>query len=229
MIRVWSKDGKLLIQIEGHGDLVTSLCWSKDGTCIFSGSGDRTIRKWRLIDGEEVLMLQGHTNSVTSLCLFPDESHIVSASRDCSIRIWDLKANQQVGGPLLHGDEISLAMSPDGRYIASAGVDAKIYVWSLEVIVALGGDQVGVRVRCCCLVFSNRVLGLVQRVRNVKADAMLKVSHPYFSFIPRFTSLPGTHSSVNKRALTNCEIPGSSLIHLVSISRQKKERQDMSV
>jgi WD40 repeat protein len=31
MIRVWSKDGELLIEIEEHNGAVTSLCWSKDG------------------------------------------------------------------------------------------------------------------------------------------------------------------------------------------------------
>jgi WD40 repeat protein len=46
VIRVWSKDGKLLIEIEGHDSAVNSLCWSKDGAYIFSGSRDMTIRKW---------------------------------------------------------------------------------------------------------------------------------------------------------------------------------------
>ena len=149
--RVWSRDGQLLNEIKGHGDSVVSLCWSKDGSHIFSGStlSDCTIRKWRLIDGEEVLLFQGHTNAVTSLCLSHDESHLVSASRDCSIRIWNLNTNQPVGDPLLHGDELcDLAMSFDGKYIAAAGVDAKIYVWNLDVV--LGGGHLGVRIYITC-------------------------------------------------------------------------------
>ncbi|KAJ8582209.1 WD40 repeat-like protein [Rhizopogon salebrosus TDB-379] len=46
VIRVWSKDGKLLIDIKGHDKSVRSLCWSRDGAYIFSGSRDKTIRKW---------------------------------------------------------------------------------------------------------------------------------------------------------------------------------------
>ncbi|KAJ8590608.1 WD40 repeat-like protein, partial [Rhizopogon salebrosus TDB-379] len=53
IIRVWSKDGKLLIEIKGHEYPVNSLCWSKDGAYIFSGSGDMTTRKWQSIDGKE--------------------------------------------------------------------------------------------------------------------------------------------------------------------------------
>ncbi|KAJ8580251.1 WD40 repeat-like protein, partial [Rhizopogon salebrosus TDB-379] len=121
-IRVWSKDGKLLIEIKGHDDWVNSLCWSKDGACIFSGSGDMTIRKWQSIDGKELVVLRGHNSIVTSICLSPDERHLLSASEDCSVRIWDLKTNKQVGDPLLHDDELLALTTPsDGRYIASAG------------------------------------------------------------------------------------------------------------
>ncbi|KAJ8590642.1 WD40 repeat-like protein, partial [Rhizopogon salebrosus TDB-379] len=55
VIRVWEKDGKLLIEIKGHDYSVRSLCWSKDGAYIFSGSGDMTIRKWQSIDGKELV------------------------------------------------------------------------------------------------------------------------------------------------------------------------------
>ncbi|KAJ8597763.1 WD40 repeat-like protein, partial [Rhizopogon salebrosus TDB-379] len=146
VIRVWSKDGKLLIEIKGHDKSVWSLCWSKDGAYIFSGSRDMTIRKWS-INGIELVVLRGHTNIVTSICLSPDERHLVSASGDCSVRIWDLETNQQVGNPLLHDDELlALAIPSDGRYIASAGLDKKIYVWSFEAALRDGGDFDQVRV-----------------------------------------------------------------------------------
>jgi WD40 repeat protein len=146
VIRVWSKDGKLLIKIKGHGGSVRSLCWSKDGAYIFSGSGDMTIRKWQSIDGKELVVLRGHTNSIRSICLSPDERHLVSASSDYSVRIWDLRTNQQVSDALLHDDELlALAISSDGRYIASAGSDKKIYVWSFEAALKQSGNQVRVR------------------------------------------------------------------------------------
>jgi WD40 repeat protein len=146
IIQVWSKDSKLLIEIKGHDSSVRSLCWSKDGAHIFSGSHDCTIRKWQLIDGKELVVLRGHTNLVNSICLTGDQRHLVSASSDYSVRIWDLNTNEEAGDPLLHDDEPwALAIPSDGRYIASAGLDKKIYVWSLEAALKQGGDQVGVR------------------------------------------------------------------------------------
>ena len=64
VIRVWSKDGELLIEIKGHENWVTSLCWSKDGAHISSASLDSTIRKWQSIDGDELVVLRGHTIAV---------------------------------------------------------------------------------------------------------------------------------------------------------------------
>jgi hypothetical protein len=138
IIRVWSKDGELLIEIEGHDDWVMSLCWSKDGAHIFSASNDRTIRKWQSIDGKQLVVFHGHTDFVRSLCLSLDGCHLVSGSDDYSVRIWDLETNQQVGDPLWHDDRISaVAMSSDGRYFASAmyGPSAKVYVWNLEAVL----------------------------------------------------------------------------------------------
>ncbi|KIK42318.1 hypothetical protein CY34DRAFT_30593, partial [Suillus luteus UH-Slu-Lm8-n1] len=108
-----------------------SLCWSKDGEYIFSGSWDHTIRKWQSIDGKELVVIRGHTNDVSSLCLSPDGSYLVSASDDCSVRIWDLKTNQQVGDPLWHDDRVELvAMSSDGYFASDiSGPDGKIHVW----------------------------------------------------------------------------------------------------
>jgi WD40 repeat protein len=196
-ICVWSRDGKLLMEIKGHDDVVMSLCWSKDGARIFSGSGDCTIRKWRAIDGKELVVLRGHTNPVRSLCLTPNESYIVSASIDCSVRIWDLKTNQAVGDPLLHDDQVFVvAMSPDGKYVASAGLDNKIYVWSLEAALDRHGrDQVGV---LCALVFqcpflmvlSFRVqMMAMQNLRQV-ISASLPSSHYISLFVRDVQSNP---------------------------------------
>ncbi|KAG2342734.1 WD40 repeat-like protein [Suillus weaverae] len=169
-ICIWSRKGELLVEIKGHESWVMSLCWPKGGTCIFSGSLDNTIRKWRAIDGEELVVFRGHTNPVRSLCLSLNESYIVSASNDCSIRIWDLKSNQPVGDPLLHNDELlTVAMSPDGKYIASAGLDKKIYVWSLEAALKVAGA-------------------------DIDGNTKLKASLLYFSFTLQLISLLGTSS-----------------------------------
>jgi WD40 repeat protein len=170
IIHVWSKDGKLLIEIKGHDKWVTSLCWSKDGKNIFSGSADHTIRTWQSIDGKELVVIRGHTNPVRSLCPCPDESHLVSASDDYSVRIWDLETNQQVGDPLWHDDQVNVvAMSSDGQYFTSgiSGPHAKIYVWSLEAALERARG-LGVRVYITCVsIFFKYVCAWVRMIQHL--------------------------------------------------------------
>jgi WD40 repeat protein len=174
MIRVWSKDGKLLIEIKGHDHRVGSLCWSKDGAHIFSGSMDGTIRKWQWIDGKEVFVLRGHTHAVSSICVSLDECHLVSASRDYSVRIWNLKTNQQVGDPLLHDDGLlTVVLFSDGRYIASAGLDKKIYIWSLEAALKQAGDQVRAHIS---ISLAHSLIGIVLWQCTARREAQGKSS-----------------------------------------------------
>jgi len=174
IIHVWSKDGKLLIEIKGHDGSVNSLCWSKDGAHIFSASDDRTIRKWQLIDGKEVFLLRGHPHPVRSICVSLDELYLVSASLDYSVRIWNLKTSQQVGEPLLHDDELlTVVLSSDGRYIASAGLDKKIYIWSLETALKQAGDQVRAHI---AISFSRSLIDFVLWQCSARREAQGKLS-----------------------------------------------------
>ena len=190
MIRVWSKDGKLLIEINGHDSWVNSLCWSKDGAHIFSGSADHTIRKWQLIDGKEVFVLRGHTNPVRSICVSLDERRLVSASEDYSVRIWDLKTNQQIVDALPHDDVLlTVVLSSDGRFISSAGLEKKIYVWNLEAALKQAGDQVRAHV---AISLAHSLIGLCYD--NVQPQAKLKVGHPSLPFTMHLNSSPGTRN-----------------------------------
>jgi hypothetical protein len=181
---VWSKDGKLLIEIKGHDGWVNSLCWSRNGAHIFSGSADRTIRKWQLIDGKEVFVLRGHTHPVTSICVSPDERHLVSGSRDHSVRIWDHKTNQQVGDPLLHDDGLwTFVLSSDGRCIASAGLDKKIYIWSLEAALNQAGDQVRARI---AIFLAYSLIGFVLWQCTARHEAQGKLSQLFFHTASQF-------------------------------------------
>lgn len=87
-IRVYDvRTGEMLRSVP-MSDRVTSLAVLPDGSRLFSGHLDSTIRVW---DGETlelVGVLRGHRDSVTSLAITPDGTTLFSGSDDYTLRRW---------------------------------------------------------------------------------------------------------------------------------------------
>jgi WD40 repeat protein len=81
--------GKLLFRLEGHVGQVNSVCYSRDGSRIASGSSDRTIKVWDAVTGQELLTLEGHSGSVTCLAFSADGRRLFSLCSSRTLRVWD--------------------------------------------------------------------------------------------------------------------------------------------
>ena len=132
-IHVYDIDnGKLSLgPLNGHQDCVHSVLWSRDGSRLFSGSWDKTIRCWNSDTGEQIGQpWTGHTNWILSLSLSPDGSILASASSDKTVRFWDATSGQPIGQHLQHGQTVNaVCFSPSGEFVASGGWDRSLYVW----------------------------------------------------------------------------------------------------
>ncbi|KAJ6568900.1 WD40-repeat-containing domain protein [Mycena capillaripes] len=109
--------------------------FSPDGSCIASGSSDKSVRVWNFEpDGTATarpLELEGHTSSLTSLAFSKDGRWIVSGSQDGTVRVWHSATGSLVAGPFEgHIASInSVAFSPDSGQIVSGSKDSTIRVW----------------------------------------------------------------------------------------------------
>ena len=97
-----NNDGRLLcIDVQGRlyaaASLnITVLCLDSDGSSIFGGCNDGTIRVWILDSGvvkEIYRQVQAHDSQVTAIKVHREANIVVSAGSDGTIRIW--KINQQ--------------------------------------------------------------------------------------------------------------------------------------
>ena len=78
----------------GHDGPVYSVAFSPDGKSLASGSGDNSIKLWRLSaeGASEYATLTGHKNWVSSIAFSPDGTSLASGSWDNSIKLWRLTA-----------------------------------------------------------------------------------------------------------------------------------------
>ncbi|KAF8833968.1 WD40 repeat-like protein [Paxillus ammoniavirescens] len=124
--------GELVLgPIKGHENVVTSVLWSLDGSQLFLGSDDATIRCWNSDTGESIgEPWTGHTHWVDSLSLSPDGTKLASASFDKTVRFWDAQSGDPIGQPLQHDNWVyAVTFSPSGEFVASGGADNKVPIW----------------------------------------------------------------------------------------------------
>ena len=87
--RLWDVEtGACVRTLEGHGDVVDSVCFSPDGKQLASGSWDETVRLWDVETGACVKTLEGHDEGVFSVCFSPDGRWLASGSGDWTVRLW---------------------------------------------------------------------------------------------------------------------------------------------
>jgi WD40 repeat protein len=86
--------GTQVAVLSGHTGSVTSLGFSSDGTFLFSGSHDQTLKLWDIQTGGVVRTLYGHTNWVLSISISFNCKTIASGSKDNTIRLWDIQTGE---------------------------------------------------------------------------------------------------------------------------------------
>ena len=92
--------------LEGHRGYVLTLALGHDGTTLYSGSIDGTIKVWKLPEGTCERTLEGHMGSVWALALGHDGTTLYSGSDDRTIKGWKLPEGQ--------GGSASAAAAPHG-------------------------------------------------------------------------------------------------------------------
>ncbi len=141
--RMWELEPPPPFNLLGHLSEVSALV--TDGTVLFSGDRQGTIKAWDLASGKEIHSWAAHAQTVTSLALSPDGERLFSASLDQTIKTWDVSAGREVALFAGHeGPVHKILLSPDGKRLFSASGDRTIKVWDVDArkeVAALRGHE----------------------------------------------------------------------------------------
>ena len=108
--------------LEGHIEYVSSVSFSPDGKLLASGSGDGSIKLWRVDRKEFVRTLQGHSGVVHSVA-FNNAGLLASGSQDRSIKLWNTDTKECVGILTGHAGVVhSVAFNNAGLLASGGGV-----------------------------------------------------------------------------------------------------------
>jgi WD40 repeat protein len=148
----FSRDGKLLATSDASGLLIvretsgwkileqfkhpagaTSVAFSHDGSHLFSGGYDGTVREWDLSRHTTAGVLRGARGTVWTIDISPDGKKLAAAGEDKIIRIWNL---DQPAPPMqLRGHTRNIweiRFSPDGNRLASGSFDDTARLWDVN-------------------------------------------------------------------------------------------------
>ena len=121
---------------EAHANSVFTLCVSKDGTSLFSGSRDNFIKCWNRNDYSLEHVVPAHAATINHLVNGPD-GVLISAGRDKEIRIWSAKSlelYQVLKAPRDQGHVNSvnrLLWDSKASLLYSTGDDKSIICWEI--------------------------------------------------------------------------------------------------
>src|SRR5262249_12855714 len=131
-IRLWDLvSGKELRPFDGHDLAVTSLALTSDGSRVFSGSADGTIRRWDVEGNQPPMVFPIMPKSpINAIALSAQGTLLLAGCDDWSVRVLDAQTGKQRGRFNGHSERVSaVAFSPSGKLAASGSQDRTIRLW----------------------------------------------------------------------------------------------------
>eukprot|EP01038_Epipyxis_sp_PR26KG_P009286 gene9286-12513_t len=113
--------------LTGHRDAVTSVCFQRDSTSLFSGSLDRCIKYWDLREMGYLETLFGHQDGVLAMDCW-NNTRPISCSSDRSIRIWKVAEDSHLvyRG---HKSSVDAVSYINDEHFISGGQDGSLCLW----------------------------------------------------------------------------------------------------
>lgn len=132
-IATWRLLGENLGQVES----VNCLCASSDGTFLYSGGQQGSVRAFQSPttrnQATPIAPSQNHNNAVTALSLSSDDKLLATASKDTSVRVFNARTLEELH--VLRGHESLISdccFSPNDQTLLVSSYDKTCTLWELS-------------------------------------------------------------------------------------------------
>jgi len=124
---------------EGHSRIVYTVATSDRDNLIASGSDDKTVSLWRIVDHNNQPSLRcihkiKLRSCINSLSFSPDGSLLGAALDSGWIELYDMGTGKNIGS--IEGQTTSevwtICFSPDGKQIISGALDRAVRIWDVQ-------------------------------------------------------------------------------------------------
>jgi len=125
---------------EGHNRIVYTVATSQRDNLIASGSDDKTVRLWRIVDhnsdNPQLRCIHKLTlrSCINSLAFSPDGDLLGAALDSGWIELYDMTTGLNIGA--IEGQTTSevwtICFSPDGKQIISGALDRAVRIWNVK-------------------------------------------------------------------------------------------------
>lgn len=129
----WHAPWKLKTVISGHQGWVRAIAVDVSNRWFVTGSRDRTIKFWDLVEGTLMLTLTGHISTVRGLCVSNRHPYLFSCGEDKQVMCWDLEQNKVVRKYHGHLSGVySIALHPTLDLLITGSRDSTARVWDMR-------------------------------------------------------------------------------------------------
>jgi WD40 repeat protein len=123
--------------LAGHRQSVNALAFAPDGAYLASGSGDGTVRLWK-VEGaktEEASKIETNAKGINTIAYSKDGRVLAAGGADGTIWLWNIAGSKTTARATFAAHEsaaaTALAFSPSGQTLTSAGSDRLIRHWDV--------------------------------------------------------------------------------------------------
>eukprot|EP01080_Neovahlkampfia_damariscottae_P012319 gene12319-5993_t len=117
------------LTLKGHDGQIYTVCFSKNGKYIISGSADGTIKLWTPQNGNLAGNIDAHDSSIWSVEV--SDNFIFSGSRDEKIKVWNI-LDQSLVTTLIGHQSTVRGIAVTQKYLVSVSEDTTVKIWNLE-------------------------------------------------------------------------------------------------